>query len=509
MPGKTIEGAEPRRATGRELPSVAIIGRPNVGKSSLFNLFVGRRLSIVHEESGVTRDRLLSTASSRGKHFQVIDTGGLGGGFADPKKKKPVLDRTKSNTREFFEGLISEQVAIAVESSDFLLLVVDVTAGPTQLDRDVANLMRHSGKPSFLVINKVDNPALEDDLDVFCELGLENVYPISCMHKSGFKTLLSDLVDLMPCATRMPNEPRLQITVAGRPNVGKSSLVNRLLGDERSMVSDVAGTTRDAIDSPFTLKLAEETIPATLVDTAGLRKRGKADSAVEIFSVMRAETAIKRSKIVLLVIDARDQAATAQDAKIGKIIAEEGKGCIIVANKWDECKGLSQNTLTEEIRNSMPFLAHAPIVFTCALSGMNMGKLLEEIAEVYQQYLLKIPTSAVNKALSKAMERNAPHSVQQSFFKIYYATMTHNEPPTFILFVNKPELCPQNYKAYLANSLRTAFGFRGLPIRLTLRARKGEDVQQRIMGQKSRRAAAAAASAGEEEDEAPDKFPRH
>ena len=500
MPGKTIEGAEPRRATGGELPSVAIIGRPNVGKSSLFNLFVGRRLSIVHEESGVTRDRLVSTASHKGKHFQVIDTGGLGGGFADPKKKKPVLDRLKSNTREFFEGLISEQVAIAVESSDFLLLVVDVTAGPTQLDRDVASLMRHSGKPSFLVINKVDNPALEEELDVFCELGLEQVYPLSCLHKSGFKTLLSDLTALMP-NTRMPNEPRLQITVAGRPNVGKSSLVNKLLGDERSMVSDIAGTTRDAIDSPFELKLAEETIPATLVDTAGLRKRGKADSAVEIFSVMRAETAIKRSKIVLLVIDARDQAATAQDAKIGKIIAEEGKGCVIVANKWDECKGLSQNTLTEEIRSSMPFLSYAPIVFTCALSGFNMGKVLEEIAEVYQQYLLKIPTSAVNKALSKAMERNAPHSVQQSFFKIYYATMTHNEPPTFILFVNKPALCPQNYKAYLVNALRAAFGFRGLPIRLTLRARKGEDVQQRL----GRRAAAAAAGEAEEEEDGSDK----
>jgi GTPase len=449
------------------LPTVAIVGRPNVGKSALFNAILGKRISIVHEESGVTRDSVIAPKKWQDNYFQIIDTGGLGWGDIEPSKKA-----------SFFDSKICGQVEVAVNSADLLLFVTDVTTGVTPLDEEVAATLRKCGKPIILVVNKADNQSLEEHTVDFAKLAIKDTLPVSCLHRRGIITLIECFTEKILKVNNYKEKSRLAITVVGRPNVGKSSIINKLLGKERLIVSEIAGTTRDAVDMPFDLHLINDTIPATLIDTAGLRKKGKANTAVEFFSAMRAQDAIKRSDIVLFVIEARNDGPTAQDAHIAKMIGDAGKGCIIVANKWDQCNGIKQKNVKEEIRRILPFLGYAPIVFTCALSGYNFQTLLTEIGEVNDQYKIKIPTSTINSVLSDAMHFTSPPCVKSKFFKVYYATMVSNKPPLFILFVNDPKLCTRNYLAYLKNYLRKSFNLHGLPIHLKLKSRQHKQLKQ-------------------------------
>ncbi|HBM17536.1 MAG TPA: ribosome biogenesis GTPase Der [Lentisphaeria bacterium] len=454
------------------IPTVAIVGRPNVGKSALFNAIIGKRISIVHEESGVTRDNIIYPVKYNNCYFQIIDTGGLGFGKLIPSKNS-----------SFWDSEIAKQVTVAIDSADILLMVVDVMAGVVHLDEEVANTIRKSGKRTILVINKVDNKNFEDQAEDFAKLGFKEIYMVSCVHRIGITDLLESLTKDMS-AVEAKNETRLNIAVIGRPNVGKSSIVNKLLGDNKLIVSKIAGTTRDAVDTPLDLKLEEEIIPSMIIDTAGLRKKGRADSAVEIFSIMRAKEAIERADIVLFVIESAEMGATAQDANIGKIISDAGKACIIVANKWDECKNQKQVEVREEIRRTLPFLAFAPIVFTCAVSGYNFKFLLIEIKEVNEQFKIKIPTSALNKMLSDILLKNPPPCVKSRFFKIYYATQVSNKPPVLSLFVNDPAICPQNYMSYLKNEVRKACNLKGLPIILKLIKRLSEPKGARMHSKK-------------------------
>lgn len=462
MTKNNIEEIDKQEFTNESiLPTIAIVGRPNVGKSALFNAILGKRISIVHEESGVTRDSVISPKRWRGNYFQIIDTGGLGWGNIEPSKKA-----------SFFDSKICAQVEVAVNSADLLLFVTDITAGITPLDEEVAATLRKCGKPIILVANKADNPSMDAHTADFTKLAISDILPVSCLHRRGITALMECFTGKITKVDSHTEEFRVPVTVVGRPNVGKSSIINKLLGEEKLIVSNIAGTTRDAVDLPFELQLANDTIPATLIDTAGLRKRGKANTAIEFFSSMRAQDAIKRSDIVLLVIEAGEDGPTSQDAHIAKMIGDAGKGCIIVANKWDKCSGIKQKDVKDEIRRILPFLAYAPIVFTCALSGYNFKPLHTEIAEVNDQYKVKIPTSTINGVLIDAMHFTSPPCVKSKFFKIYYATMVSNKPPLFTLFVNDPKLCTRNYLAYLKNYLRKSFNLHGLPIHLKLIPRK-------------------------------------
>jgi len=449
------------------LPSIAIVGRPNVGKSSLFNAILGRRQAIVLSESGITRDRVVSSGVFEGRRFSLIDTGGLGS-YAGERRNVG-----------FWDKAIAKQVEVAIESATTIIFVVDVQAGLQALDSEVATRLRASGKHILLAANKCDNEKLEGAVEDFKILGFGKIHLVSCLHRRGVKELMSEALQGVPRDDADASSvKRLRLAVVGRPNVGKSSLVNRLLGEERVIVSDIPGTTRDAIDIDFTLKCNDESVPAILVDTAGLRKRSKVEAAVEKFSVMRAEKAIEDCDITLFVVEAGEYGATSQDKTIARLVSESGKGCIIVANKWDACSGLKQRVIEEEFRRTLSQMAYAPIVFTCALSGLNFKALFEAIAQVRAQMSVKITTGMVNRVIGDALERNLPPVVGVKPFKIFYGTMLFTPPPTFALFVNDHLLCADQYRSYLEKYFRTAFSFVGFPIRLILkdrpRLKKGE-----------------------------------
>lgn len=442
------------------IPTIAIVGRPNVGKSSLFNAIIKRRLAIVHEASGVTRDRIVSPAIRQGKHFQVIDTGGLGT-FAGEERKIDMWDRN-----------IRAQVEIAIEGADVLILVVNVQQGVVPLDEEVAARLRECGKKVIVAVNKVDDGSHQKMVPEFSRLGYEDMFPVSCLHRQGIDELLEEALEDFEVYDNIPEHPQaLKIAAVGRPNVGKSSLVNRLLGEERVMVSEIAGTTRDSVDVDFELKIGSEKLPATLIDTAGLRKRGKVSDAIEMFSVMRAQSAIERANIVLFLIEAKPEGVTAQDKKIAGMIHDSGKACIIVANKWDICENKDPKAVLDELRYSLPGMAYAPVVFASALDGKNMDRLLDMIGDVIEQLEIHVPTSMINRVVEDAVLRNSPPVVGTSPLKIYYTTMVGSTPPTFLLFVNNPKFCARNYLSYLNNYFRDAFGFLGLPIIIRLRER--------------------------------------
>ena len=449
------------------MPTIAIVGRPNVGKSSLFNAILGRRLAIVLSESGITRDRVACSGVFNGKRFNLIDTGGLG-----------TYTGAKRNV-DFWDQAIAKQVEAAIDDAEAILFVVDVQIGVHALDIEVANRLRSAGKRVILVANKCDNAKISESSDAFKALGFGNVRQVSCLHKFGVRDVMEDALQGVPRNdASAPDAKRLRIAVIGRPNVGKSSLVNKLLGEERVIVSDIPGTTRDAIDINFTLKCHEELVPATLVDTAGIRKRSKVDAAVEKFSVMRAEKAIEDSDIVLFVVEANEYGATSQDKTIANLIEDSARGCIIVVNKWDTCSGKKQKVILEEFQRTLHHMIFAPIVFTCAHSGLNFPQLFETIAQLRAQMSVKISTGMVNRVIGDAVERNVAPVIGLKPFKIYYGTMLFNPPPTFALFVNDPKLCSDNYRSYLERYFRTAFEFIGFPIRLILKNRprleKGE-----------------------------------
>ncbi len=445
----------------KKIPTVAIVGRPNVGKSSLFNAIIRKRVSIVHEMCGVTRDRVVAPASWNGKHFQLMDTGGLG------------TLTGKTRNLDHWDECISKQVEVAIEGADILILVCNVQEGVVALDEEVAERLRSCGSRVVLAANKSDNPKLSAEAAEFSKLGFAELIPVSSLHRINIGALLDQLVkDFDELAIPADERDVFRIAVVGRPNVGKSSLVNALLGDERVIVSEVAGTTRDSVDIDFELKYKDEKLPASLIDTAGFRKRAKVRNAVEMFSIMRAREAVERARLVLFLVEASPMGTTAQDRRIASMVEESGKGCVLVINKYDtQRKNYTKEDLLKEVRYSTPGMRYAPAVFISAKEKYNLNGLLDQAAQVMEQMELRISTSMVNRILYDAFERVSPPVTGTSPLRFYYAAMIANEPPRFLMFVNNPEYCAANYLAYLKNALRTAFDFTGLPIVITLRAR--------------------------------------
>lgn len=460
-------------SSASHLPTIVIVGRPNVGKSSLFNAIIGRRLSIVHEMSGVTRDRLAAPAQRDGRRFMLVDTGGLS------------MLEGESRQVDFWDAGIARQVECAIADADVLIMVGDAQAGVTPLDRDIAVRLRATGKPVLAAANKCDNPALRNDAAEFAELGFGNVFPISCEHRGGINALLDKALAMLPesrvtDAEAVASTP-VRIAVVGRPNVGKSSLINALIGETRVMTSDVAGTTRDAVDIDFAIAYRGESRPAVLVDTAGMRKRAKVDSVVELFSVMRAKSAIERSDLVLFVVEAGEEGVTAQDRRIAAMIREAAKGCVIVANKLDKCAGVSQKSLEDELRYNLPGIDYAPVEFVSALEHRHLEKLLDRVAEVMENLETELPTGVLNRVIQQAIERTPPPPVGNARLKIFYAAMTGIKPARLRLFVNRPELAPDGFLSFLQKQLRSSFELCGIPlvIELSARPKKVESIRRK------------------------------
>ena len=450
---------------------VAIVGRPNVGKSSLFNRLMGRRVAIVHDQPGVTRDRLAGICKTGPVPFEIIDTGGIGDA-PDP---------------DFAEAThVAAQAAIA--SADLLLFVVDGRAGLTPLDRELAHMLRTGGRPLILIINKIDQEMHESLSADFFELGFPEVMTISAAHGRGTHDLLAGIgeklggMDGEEIAEEVPS-PRLAIV--GRPNVGKSSLLNKLLGEERSIVSNIAGTTRDALD--VHCDLGGE--PYVLVDTAGLRHRSRPDTSVEIFSAMRSEEAIRRADAGLLVIDG-ESGVTSQDKRIAGMLQESQKACIILLNKWDLVRKddggrASQGEQSEVIRKDLFFLDYAPVVCISAKTGQGFSRIFSALKSVRKEADTRIPTGELNRFFRDTFEQHPPPSKSGKRFKLLYATQIVPEvqrpfqPPEFLLFVNDAELITDAYREYLFNQFRARWPFPGLPIRLRLKGRESREVQDR------------------------------
>lgn len=442
-----------------KLPVVTIVGRPNVGKSSLFNTLLRKRIAIVHEQCGVTRDRVAQPVSWNGYRYQLVDTGGLG-----------ILSDEKNV--EFMDDQIRMQLKVAVESSDIMIMLTDVKDGITELDREVCAYLRKHDKPIILAVNKCDNFELEDEASVFSALGFEKTHAISCNHKSNLDALREDICTYFPPSEEEDEaSPNLRITLAGRPNVGKSSIANRLLGEERVIVSDIAGTTRDAVDIPFAFDDEGESRNGLLVDTAGVKKAGKIDNLVEKFSMMRTEEAIKRSTVILFVID-MSQGVTNGDKKIANTIKAEGKPCVVIANKWDLVKAEApKQKFLDDLEHDLPFMRYCPIIFTSSVDGNGFRDLLPATLRIFEQSLIDIPTALLNQVLHDMVLRTPPPSTGKGFFKIYYATMVKNPPAHFIIFCNKKNYCQDHYKRFIEKTIRNAFGLSGIPIEIEYRER--------------------------------------
>ncbi|MGH7992187.1 MAG: ribosome biogenesis GTPase Der [Limisphaerales bacterium] len=485
---------------------IAIVGRPNVGKSALFNRIVGRRIAIVHDQPGVTRDRVTAEAEWQGRAFTLVDTGGIG-----------LLRGEKAN--DVIAKAALEQVELAIESANVILLVVNAQEGVVPLDREVAGRLRRSGKSILVAANKADTSRTEKEADEFAELGFEKVFPVSAIHGGGIEELMEAAVALLPevssqqsvvssktdGGTNAPatdyellttDSPALKLAIIGRPNVGKSSIINALTQSERVIVSPIPGTTRDAIDVPFEVETDGVRQRYILIDTAGMRKTRRVDDSIEFFSVQRAEDSIARCDIAVLVLDA-EMDVTEQDKKIADVIVENRKACIVVVNKWDlfdknvrqareqeivrrnqkerrEGQEKEMSTLAEFagwVQKKLFFLDYAPVIFTSARSGFHLDRLLEAIRYVAAQLQQKIPTAILNRTLRDAVERRQPVSNLGHRLKFFYATQVRQAPPTFLLFINRDELFSDQYKKYLADQMRRAFGYEGCPIVLAPKPR--------------------------------------
>lgn len=432
-------------------PVVAIVGRPNVGKSALFNRIVGRRISIVEGEPGVTRDRIYAPAQWSGRGFILVDTGGIeaGGG-------------------EGFEEATRVQAEIAVADADVLLFVVDARAGVLPADQEVAKTLRRSGKPILLVANKVDDPAIGYGVGEFFALGFGEPIPVSAEHGKGIGDLLDRVAAAVGDAPPPEEDAGIRVAVVGRPNVGKSSLVNMMIGEERSIVSDIPGTTRDPVDTT----LERDGVRFTLVDTAGIRRKSRIAGSVERYSVIRSLRAIDRSDICFLLLDATEL-VTEQDSRIGGYAHEAGKGIILVVNKWDlvEKDGKTMDRFEEKIRHELGFLQYAPLLFVSAKTGRRVERLFELAAYVADQQSLRIATGRLNEALQEAIHLRQPPADKGVRLKVLYIVQTGVKPPTFNLFVNDPERMHYSYLRYLENQLRSRFGFVGTPLVFRLRKR--------------------------------------
>ena len=436
-------------------PLVAIVGRPNVGKSMLFNRLVGQRLSIVEDSPGVTRDRLYAECEWRGRKFDMVDTGGI-----EPRTDSEIL------------SFMREQAQIAIDAATVIVLVADIRTGVTAADKDVANMLLRSGKPVVLAVNKADATGATDPaVYEFYSLGLGDPIPVSAVHGHGTGDLLDACLEYFPEEGEgEADEDFIRVAVIGKPNVGKSSLINHILGEKRVIVSNMAGTTRDAVDTMYENKLGRY----MFIDTAGIRRKSKVDERVEKFSVMRAQLAIERADVCLILIDARE-GVTEQDTKIAGLAHEAGKASIIVVNKWDlvEKETGTMEKMRKEVLRDLSFMSYAPVLFISALTGQRTDRIFELINFVNDQSNMRISTGMLNNVLADAQARVQPPTDKGRRLKIYYMTQTGIKPPNFVIFCNSRELFHFSYQRYLENQIRAVFGLEGTPVRVIIR-QKGD-----------------------------------
>ena len=439
------------------LPVVAVIGRPNVGKSTLFNKLIGQRLSIVEDTPGVTRDRIYSKCEWRDRKFMVVDTGGI-----EPKEDDKMLT------------LMRQQAELAVSHADVIVFVTDVRSGVTANDYAVADMLQKSGKPIVLAVNKCDTLG-EIPMDVyeFYNLGIGEPFPISSVHGHGTGDMLDEIISHFPEEdTDDYEETDIKVAVIGKPNAGKSSLINRIAGEERVIVSDMAGTTRDATDT--IIERGEDRY--VFIDTAGIRKKSKITEKIEHFSVLRAYMAVDRADVCVIMIDATT-GFTEQDSKVAGYAHEQGKACIVAVNKWDavEKTDKTMNEFKTKLENDFSFMSYVPFIFISAKTGQRVEKLFELIKHVYQQNTMRISTGMLNDILAYAVARVQPPSDKGRRLKIYYMTQASTQPPTFVLFVNRADLFHFSYQRYIENQIRSTFGMEGTPIRMIVRERNRND----------------------------------
>jgi GTP-binding protein len=442
-------------------PIVAIVGRPNVGKSTLFNRLVGERRAIVEDVPGTTRDRLYGTTTWGGVDFTIVDTAGL----QDPSEIEG------SSTAEIAQ-MTRDQAGSAIDEADVIVFMVDTKAGMTAGDHEVADLLRRTDKPTILVANKVDNINRKDLAFELYELGLGDPMAMSSYHGVGTSDLLDRIVENLPHFEEEPQVAGPKIAIVGRPNVGKSRLVNALIGEERSIVSDIPGTTRDSLDTHMTWNGQ----PLTLIDTAGIRRRGRIEQGIEHFSVLRSMRAIDRADVVLLVVDSTE-GFTAQDLHIAGYVEEQKKGIVVVVNKWDliEKDSSTMDLYRDEAKRQLDFLPYAPLVFISAKFGQRVQNVLEMALLVEAERRKRVSTSALNKLLREAVAKHQPASKPGRWLKFYYATQADVSPPTFVFFCNDPQNVHFSYKRYLENQIRAQFGFVGNPVRMTFRGREEDE----------------------------------
>ena len=454
-------------------PVVALVGRPNVGKSTLFNRLAEERLAVVDSVPGTTRDRLMAEAEWTGFNFTIVDTGGI-----DPTQagRRPSKTPLSVGSADFIDQ-IRAQAEIAIRDADAVLFLTDADNGVTPADREVAQILRRyqserEGEPwppVILVVNKADNEARRTQAYQFYELGMGEPHPISALHGTGVGDMLDVLVAAFRGQVEEEEDESVKIAIVGKPNVGKSSLLNRLLGEERAIVSPIPGTTRDAIDT----RLDFEGTPVTLIDTAGMRRRGRIEPGVEKYSVLRALRAIERASVVLLLVDATS-GLTAQDSHIAGFILDAWKSAIVVVNKWDAIAKdtYTMDEFTRHLREELNFMAYVPVLFISAKTGQRVDQILPLALRVHEERLVRLSTSQLNQVIQKAQDQHPAPSHAGRQFKIYYATQVRNDPPTFLLHVNDPGLAHFSYLRFLENRLRETYGFLGTPVRLVLRPRR-------------------------------------
>lgn len=438
-------------------PIVAIIGRPNVGKSTFFNYIVGKRISIVEDTPGVTRDRVYAEANWRGRDFTLIDTGGI-----EPESDDIILSQMR------------RQADMAVEIADVIIFLTDIKQGVTAADKDIALMLKKSKKPIVLVCNKSDTfGKVPDELYEFYNLGLGEPYAVSAVNAKGIGDVLDAIYDKLPEQVEEEEDKNIiKVAIIGKPNVGKSSLVNKILGEDRMIVSDIAGTTRDAIDSEFENEFGKY----VLIDTAGIRRKSKVNDNLEKYSVMRSLLAIERADVCILLLDAKE-GVSAQDAKIAGEAHEAGKGIIIAVNKWDEIEK-DNNTIEnykKEVYDKLSYLSYAPIIFISAKTGQRVNKLFEMINMVASQNALRVSTAVLNEVLSEAVTIVQPPTDKGKRLKIFYMTQASTKPPTFVVFVNDKELFHFSYERYLLNQIRKEFGLTGTPVRMIVREKNEKE----------------------------------
>jgi len=440
---------------------VALVGRPNVGKSTLFNRIVGQRLAVVSEIPGTTRDRLYAEADWAGVSFILVDTGGLE--ITEGRNTEPL-----SQDSEQFLPLIRQQATIAIQDADVIVQVVDGQAGITAADQEVADILRRSKKPIIVAVNKLESTRLWDGAFEFYELALGEIFPVSALHGTGSGNLLDAIIEGIPPFDDEEEDESIKVAILGRPNVGKSTLLNKLLGEDRAIVSPIAGTTRDATDTRFTWGEQEY----TLIDTAGIRRRGKIDPGVEKYSVLRALKALRRADVALLLIDA-EEGNTSQDAHIAGMLVAESASAIVLVNKWDIVDKDSHTIYqyTDQLRSALSFMPYVPLLFISAKSGQRINKIMPTVSEVYDARFKRIATSELNRLMRDAVGRHPPPQKGGVRVKFLYATQARVDPPTFVFFVNKPDWVHFSYQRYLENRIREDFPFPGTPIKLFFRSR--------------------------------------